>query len=261
MIVFDRGFLSVGEVWFNREREAAAPPGVDAIDFMQSLQPVAGALVEEFHTLVVDLAEPADALFGKISESGRRKIRRAEKEQLEYRAFDDCPERVLNDLRKFYDRFAAQKKLPGLDIGLLKGYAARSNLAISQVVAPDGSTLTFHSFIRADGRVRLLHSPSLFRESVDSAYRSFVGRANRYHHWQDMLHWKSEGDSIYDLGGWYHGKDDQEKLAINRFKEEFGGRPDRNFNCQYGVSLKGKAYVRLRAPARRLIDRLRRVAG
>jgi hypothetical protein len=39
---------------------------------------------------------------------------------------------------------------------------------------------------------------------------------------------------------------DETKLSINRFKEGFGGTIVKNFNGEYGITLKGKLYLRTR---------------
>jgi lipid II:glycine glycyltransferase (peptidoglycan interpeptide bridge formation enzyme) len=60
------------------------------------------------------------------------------------------------------------------------------------------------------------------------------------------MRFQSEGEEIYDFGGWYAGKRDQKRLGINRFKEEFGGKIIRNFICESGVTLKGKIFLQVR---------------
>jgi lipid II:glycine glycyltransferase (peptidoglycan interpeptide bridge formation enzyme) len=72
-----------------------------------------------------------------------------------------------------------------------------------------------------------------------------LGRANRYHHWEDMLRFKKSGISVYDFGGWYVGDTDQEKLRINDFKNKFGGQIVKNFNCNYCINIKGSLYLHL----------------
>ena len=77
---------------------------------------------------------------------------------------------------------------------------------------------------------RLVHSASWFR-AADKAQQAVNSRANRYLHWMDMLRLRELGFASYDLGGWYSGQEDVEKLNINRFKEGFGGRVVPQYNC------------------------------
>ena len=51
---------------------------------------------------------------------------------------------------------------------------------------------------------------------------------------------KEAGVVTYDLGGWYSGHNDQEKLRINVFKEGFGGTPTVEFGWVVGISLIGR---------------------
>jgi lipid II:glycine glycyltransferase (peptidoglycan interpeptide bridge formation enzyme) len=78
-----------------------------------------------------------------------------------------------------------------------------------------------------------------------------VGRANRYLHWQDLLRLRESGCTALDLGGWHPG-DDTELLKINKFKEEFGGKVVEIYNSMMGISLKGKAALKLLALKRML---------
>jgi hypothetical protein len=73
-----------------------------------------------------------------------------------------------------------------------------------------------------------------------------VGRANRYHHWQDIVKFKNLGIATYDLGGWYADTTDPAKININKFKEEFGGELVKHFNCRHGITTKGKLFLLLR---------------
>jgi len=51
---------------------------------------------------------------------------------------------------------------------------------------------------------------------------------------------KEAGVVTYDLGGWYSGHNDPEKLRINAFKEGFGGTPTVEFGWVAGISLIGR---------------------
>jgi hypothetical protein len=120
--------------------------------------------------------------------------------------------------------------------------------------------LVWHAYHRGRERVRLLHSVSLYRTTEDSARRNLVGRANRYHHWQDICRFRADAIALYDFGGWYEGARDREKVRINAFKEEFGGIIVPTFSCQLAITVKGQVVVALH----RTVDSVRsglRVAG
>jgi hypothetical protein len=68
---------------------------------------------------------------------------------------------------------------------------------------------------------------------------AYISKANRLHHWLDVLRFRDEGFAIYDFGGWYAGRENEELLRINRFKESFGGVLVPQYNCDQGLSWKG----------------------
>jgi hypothetical protein len=49
---------------------------------------------------------------------------------------------------------------------------------------------------------------------------------------------------MIDFGGRYSGNTDLQKLNINLFKEEFGGKLVKVYKCWYGVTMKGKLCLR-----------------
>jgi hypothetical protein len=66
-----------------------------------------------------------------------------------------------------------------------------------------------------------------------------MGRANRFGTWRDLLRFQSEGVELYDMGGWYEGKSDIQKLQINEFKRGFGGHLLQEFHCVRAATVKG----------------------
>jgi hypothetical protein len=124
-------------------------------------------------------------------------------------------------------------------------------LDLSCATDGDGAALVWHAHLRAPGRVRLLHSTSLFREQQNPADRSLIGRANRWHHWQDMLRFREEGFCVFDLGGWYAGNDDAELLRINQYKQAFGGRLAKEYNFAIPGSTRGRLVLLARRALRR----------
>jgi hypothetical protein len=124
--------------------------------------------------------------------------------------------------------------------------AASDSLHFSRISEAGGPVLVWHGYLRTRNRVTLLYSASSIPADATSAWRSKVGRANRFQHWQDLLRFKDSQISLYDFGGWYEGKSDQKRLQINRFKEEFGGTIVRNYICERALTWRGALFLRLR---------------
>ncbi len=244
MITYVRWSCILREAWFDEEPECT---GVDVIRYCQHPTPVAGASCREFFTLLIDLSKPPDALLAALDRDTRYKIRRAEKDGFVVQRCDPSDRTLLAEFCDFYDRFAAGKGRAKISRWKLQVYARAGALELSRCVAADGTPLVWHALLRSGSRVRGLYSPSLYRQSADSAYRSMIGRANCSLHWLDMLRFRSEGISILDFGGWYTGHTDHEKLRINEFKKGFGGEIVKEYDCVRGVTAKGKILGRLHA--------------
>ena len=197
--------------------------------------------------MVMDLTKDADALLAAMNQSTRHQIKRAaEKDDLSYEYCGESTPSLIAQFCDFYDHFAAQKGLARLNRKQMQQYADGGALGLSRMKTRDEETLVWHSYYCCPDRVRGLYTASHFRDSGDAETKRLVGRANRYHVWCDMLKFKADGVSTYDLGGWYNGSEDEAKLRINEFKHGFGGTIVREFNCEYGVTLKGKLYLRMR---------------
>jgi hypothetical protein len=240
MITYKKAFLKIGEVWFDSESNGNP---VDVMCYRYCLQPKEGAFCHEFYTVWVDLRQDQYEILGNMKKDTRYEIRRSHtRDGLIYESWDDGYGGLLPEFFEFYDKFACQKNLPPTDRSRWRVLAEHGTLSFSRV-RKGSATLVYHVFFHGHSRVQLLCSPSLFRGSKDSAYRNLVGRANRYHHWRDMLRFKEAGVSIYGLGGWYAGGEDQARINVNRFKDGFGGTVGKRYECKMGVTTRGKIAV------------------
>ncbi len=61
--------------------------------------------------------------------------------------------------------------------------------------------------------------------------------------------------SIYDFGGWYEGREDEERLRINAFKESFGGTVAQGWNAERLITLKARIAFLLARKLRRIVKR------
>lgn len=220
MITYRTRWLTWCELWYDDDATAA---DADIVVYMQRARPVQGIRCKEFPTWVIDLTAETDDLLGAMPKDTRYEIRRAEgKDGVQYESWRDARD-VFDAFCDAYDQFAALKKQPRADRTRLRGFLEAEALDLSCVRGPDSHGLVWHAYYRSHDRVRLLLSASPQRAASDPTLRSLVGRANRYHHWRDMLRFKAAGATFYDFGGWYAGSTDAEMLGINRFKASFGG--------------------------------------
>ncbi|WP_020614565.1 hypothetical protein [Sediminispirochaeta bajacaliforniensis] len=242
MITLQGKYVSVAEMWF--QPPTSSVKGFDILDLRQVESPPEHARCHQFSTLLFDLTRTEDELFSDISKGTASKIRRArDRDGIEVYSYERDDDALLR-FAEFYAEFARSKGMSPVSFTYLKACLEAGELVLREArFSEQDETIVWHSYIASSGRARLLHSSSLFRNSNDSSFRNLVGRANRFLHWDDMLWFKTKGFTTYDLGGWYTGSEDQAKLAINRFKEDFGGRAVTEYNCRKPLTLKGSLYL------------------
>jgi hypothetical protein len=97
-------------------------------------------------------------------------------------------------------------------------------MKVTKATAND-ETLVMHSYILdcESLRVALYKSSSSYHVEQNAAKRNFIGRANRWLHFQDINYFKSYGFKVYDFGGYAKSTLDAKLKNINNFKKSFGG--------------------------------------
>lgn len=244
MIAYQKKFIRIVECWNGEDVEAI---GADLKRRFQQTQPLSGMLCREFYTVLIDLTRDSEVLFANMKRGTRYEITRAQtRDDFVYGCWDGNDARVLDEFCECAEEFLKQKRQPKLDRNWLSLLAAAGLLELTHISDELGTKLVWHAYHRSRQRATLLYSVSFFRNNPSLEFRNKVGRANRYHHWQDMLRFKSDGLATYDFGGWYDGTKDLERLRINKFKEQFGGEIVKNYICEQALTLKGALFLRLR---------------
>jgi len=244
MISYQKNFLRIAEYW---GAEPAGEPQVDLVRFFQHSEPLADAFCREFYSIVLDLQQDESRLFSQMKRNTRYEIRRAEKsDQFRHQIGNGSDTAVLSRFADSYDQFAAEKHQEKINRPWMSTLAGRELLQISQIQNASGETLVWHAYHLGCDRATLLHSASVLRAESDQTLRAKVGRANRYHHWQDILYFKKLGLKTYDFGGWYEKNEDVARLNINKFKEGFGGHIVKTYICERPLTLRGWVFLKTR---------------
>lgn len=170
-----------------------------------------------FYTSVVDLSRTEEEIFQAFDKDTRRLIKKAQSN-----GFSITEEINLDKFRVLYNRFALSKKISPLSPMIFKN--AR-NIVIRKVLH-NGCDLVAHCYLidNEERKVRLLHSVTGADNSSEFPGPSLLGQANRLLHFDDIKYFKNNGHLEYDLGGIAVKTSDKKLLAINKFKECFGGR-------------------------------------
>lgn len=249
MAIIRETFILREDLWFDEKPEES--PEVDVLYYYYQPTPPPFPDIEfdEEYTLLLDLRQDQDQLWKSLKKENRYKIRKAEeKDRVTYKFWDCIDSDRINDFCNFYKEFTAHQGLRNLNkqaISRLKNYADAGVLNISCVKSKEGNPLTWRVYYYSRNRVFPLHSASV-RHDGDASYNQMLGRAHRYHRWQDILKFKSLGTLTYDLGGLYRNTTNPKLLNVNSFKEELGGELVKNFHWRHGLTLKGKLFLLVR---------------
>jgi hypothetical protein len=239
MIFSRRTSVNILDLYFDEPIPSGMKP--DIIRYNQWSMPVGGAKCQPFSTIVLDLTRSHHELLSHIRSHTRRKLRRAEKDNLVCESSNGGNLDIVRTIADHFDRCGHLKNLVKASRARLFILARSGALDVSFVHDGRGEILSAISYLRMPGRARALYAAAAFRRTKDLARRAAIGRANRYLVWQDILRLKKAGVRMFDFGGYYTGSEDQEKLRINTFKEEFGGVVLHEYNCQAPVTLTGSA--------------------
>jgi hypothetical protein len=258
MIFFrDRGAL-FGECWFDNE----APPSdcnVDVLAFRQRSAPIANSHCTPQLTLVSELTTDPNALLEKFARTCRQSILRADRRDELWMELTTRPGAHIRDFCSFYDAFARQKRLRPANGVWFEAACDADCLAIA-TVWKGKEPLVRHAYVLGGEIIHLHTSASLFR-TQDQDNRALIGRANRWLHWRSMLYFAERGATRHDWGGLFETESTPEQEGVNRFKKDFGGKPERRYDCLVACTARG----RVRLGLKRLGDGWRyvgaRVAG
>jgi hypothetical protein len=230
-----------GEVWFDEEPPAEA--GVDILVHRYCSAPIPRGRTVTMQTLRTDLTRPVNEIVATFDATCRREIRRADsRDDLCYELIPDAGDR-LEEFTTFYDEFARQRGV--LTDRLWLGRAAAAHQLILSHSSRDSEPLVWHAYLCTGATACLMYSASWFR-GKDSRYRSLVGRANRWLHWQDMLCFKRAGVRYYDWGGMFRDESTADRAGINQFKRMFGGHPTQTYECTVPVNARGRIWLAVR---------------
>lgn len=245
-----KGVVRIAETWY--ETMPANYSGCDVIRYkFIDETPENACSVEELFTLLIDLTVPEEKILDGISKNTKYEIKRAkERDNLVVETLIACGEKndaALDRYILFFNSFAETKGRSDIGYSDISQFYETGNFVVRSVSeSGNGNLIAMHSYIFSDGKARLYQSASQFRANSDTEYRKMTGRANRLLHWEDILYFKALNVCYYDMGGWYGGEEDREKLSINQFKEAFGGVKHNEISCIVPITFIGKLSTKIR---------------
>lgn len=167
---------------------------------------------EEFPTLVIDLTQDLDTIWGNMATSCSYQIKRAQREGIQVH--------LNEDYIQFYALYRSFRQAKGLPGSAKPDTLKRGALFTAEV---DGEVLGGLFYLEDKDNMRFLLGASK-RLEVNKEKATLVGRGNRLLMWKAIEYAKAKGIKEFDLGGYYTGGDKNDpRYPMNAFKERFGG--------------------------------------
>lgn len=171
----------------------------------------------------IDLTKDAVQILSDFHKNRRYEVKRAKERDGISIIVNMSPDREkLEEIKLFYDRFAASKNLNPFELERYLA-AARDNIfLLAKAYSDKGDLLVVNGYLldHEGKRSTFSFGASHFREQKETA--ALVGRANSYLHYAVMCYLKEQGYIEYDMGGIYIGNDTTLN-NISFFKNSLGG--------------------------------------
>ena len=174
-------------------------------------------------TMLIDLSEDLDVLWGRMGKSCRWNLNRAVR--------DGVTVEKNRDHRAFYRLYR--------DFVWAKGFEGRPEDFWAH--AEKGTLYTWYLNETLYGGLLALENESSSRWHMSGSRRlaerdpklsKIIGRGNRRIVWEVIVDAKQRGMRWFDLGGYYDGPDPNDPRAnITAFKEEFGAQRVERYDC------------------------------
>lgn len=242
MITYLKSNLKIAEFHFDEETRTE---NVDIARFQYRPEQVSGTHSYPVATIEIDLTPEPEQLLAAMRTMTRRHVRKALTLDLRYEFNEQPDDRWVDEFITFFGLFAQAKGISEANQERLRGMRDHGALDLSRVKDAAGETLVWHCHLRSNGRARLIHSASFYRDA-EKDRADLISKGNYLCHWNDLLRLRENGTKIYDFGGWYEGDTDKPKLSINEFKKGWGGEVVRRFNTDQGVTFKGTMAIKVR---------------
>ncbi|MCD6319969.1 MAG: GNAT family N-acetyltransferase [Candidatus Desulfofervidaceae bacterium] len=235
MITINRRKLiwSIKEIWFSETFRTDA--STDILILRQCLEDhsVSPDIVKsEFTTTIIDLRKKEEELWHNLeAKSCRYEIRRGEKFGFQVE--------INQHYDEFYELLKQQMEIKGYAKPVSRGrYQELLEHGDLWTASLQGDVICGH-FHLVDGiyRTRYLWGAS---RRFSEGYRSSVGAANRWLHWQEIKHYKRRGVALYDLGGVDLNRASP-AYGVARFKLSFNGE----LTTEYHYLVVNNPYLRL----------------
>jgi hypothetical protein len=191
--------------------------------------------LEKVYTSVIDISVSIDSITANFKTKLRGYINKGKRTEFEYIIVDLTLASNQNKIINNYNLFATKKGISLLNTNLFISYCNSGFMEATQIMF-DNIPIAMHVYLKEKERVVLsysFHLPNL--EKFDG---QFIGLANRYLHFLDILNYKEKGYLKYDLGGLTN-----DESSLRDFKLSFGGYVEENYGYVINKGLYEYLYI------------------
>jgi hypothetical protein len=166
------------------------------------------------YTLVLDLTNELESIWRGFNKTTRNEIMQAQRIGIKV-----STDNRYKDFIDSYERFAHLKGLAATTLSP----RVMPKLGILFSAQLDGQILSQHYFLSDDKYCRS-YLLTLKPPGANRSIAKLTSRANRLLIWEAIKSFKAGGFQIFDFGGYYMGKNENDpRFSINFFKKGFGG--------------------------------------
>jgi lipid II:glycine glycyltransferase (peptidoglycan interpeptide bridge formation enzyme) len=169
---------------------------------------------EDHLNFLIDLNKPTDEIWGKISRSMRKNIKRAQKKGVRVEELED--RELISTFYEFLEDVYHQAKVPLVDVSF---FYSVYDILVKKNMAKFHLAKYNRKYI--GGRLSLMYNKTIYADYVGVPNRHKNLHANPLLNWH-VLKWGLEnGYHIFDFGG--AGKPNK-NYGVREFKRQFGGK-------------------------------------
>ncbi|NBM48238.1 hypothetical protein [Proteus sp. G2666] len=166
-------------------------------------------LKKQKRSIVNYLSFDEDTLWSNVRKNTRNEINKIKKEDIKYSINNVS----LHEFINLYNEFIDFKNLSLTQLSEKRLEKYNNNILLTSTEI-SGKWQSIHVYLIIDKYSELLYS--ITNHNAD---HKTTGMANRFHHWNDLIHFKNHDYEAYDWGGIAFGDMD----GIAKFKLSFGG--------------------------------------
>ena len=221
MIIEKRKYLN----WITFPSSTELKPGFKQV-YLQAPEKVFlfSHIRRPFYTLRFDFSIPVEKWLLSLSSKSRNKIRRAEKDNLQFVTDQD----IATVIELFNLTVQAKKLNPIKEEKLNKDIP----YWVTKLSTSSGEVLAAHFYyLDQDQKIALLrYNCSAYRNFEESKLRAMCGRANRLLFYKDYQYFQNQGFTFLDFGGYDPNDQAKDITSVNDFKSDLGGIVSLQYN-------------------------------